>query len=81
MIARLIATSTMVIVLCAALLSVVSSALAAPLRFEEERIEAEVQKPEVTVFVSRENLSKAFDLDLERSFLDKIVESVEDYPF
>ena len=50
--------------------------------FEEEFVvEGEVQKPEVTVVVSRENLNKAYVFELEESFLSKIVESVESEPF
>lgn len=41
----------------------------------------EVLKPEITVVISRENLNKAYDLKLEESFLDKIVQSVEKEPF
>ena len=53
------------------------------LRFEDGAtiITGEVLKPEVTVLVSRENLNKAYDLELKESFLDKIIESVEHAPF
>lgn len=61
--------------------ALVGVAHSATLRFDETQIEAEVQKPEVTVFVSRENLSKAFDLDLERGFLERVIASVEEAPF
>ncbi len=40
-----------------------------------------VQKPDVTVVISRENLNKAYELDLEESFLQKIVDAVESEPF
>ena len=40
-----------------------------------------VQKPEVTVVISRENLNKAYELDLEESFLQRIVDAVEEDPF
>ena len=50
--------------------------------FEEEFVvEGEVQKPEVTVVVSRENLNKAYVFELEETFLSKIIQSVESEPF
>jgi hypothetical protein len=53
-------------------------------RFDEDKpfeIIGEVQKPEVAVFISRQNLNKQYDLELKESFLPKIVESVEHPPF
>ena len=51
--------------------------------FEEDDfvIIGEVQKPEITVYISRENLNKSYQLELKESFLPKIVESVEKPPF
>jgi len=51
---------------------------AKPMDFE---VVGEVQKPEVTVVISRENLNKSYDLRLEESFLKKIVDSVDQPPF
>jgi hypothetical protein len=48
---------------------------------EEFVVIGEVLKPEITVVISRENLNKAYELELDESFLDKIVESVEHAPF
>ncbi|HHO53555.1 MAG TPA: hypothetical protein ENK18_22460 [Deltaproteobacteria bacterium] len=48
---------------------------------EEFVIVGEFLKPEITVVISRENLNKAYDLQLEESFLDKIIRSVEKAPF
>ena len=48
---------------------------------ETEDIIGEVQKPDVTVVISRENLNKAYELELEESFLQRIVDSVESEPF
>lgn len=48
---------------------------------EASEIVGEVQKPDVTVVISRENLNKAYELDLEESFIDRIIESVEHAPF
>jgi hypothetical protein len=44
-------------------------------------ITARVQKPEVTVEITRENLDKGFELDLRESFLHKVVEAVNSAPF
>jgi hypothetical protein len=54
---------------------------AAPQSFEEFVVVGEVLKPEITVVISRENLNKAYELELDESFLDKIVESVKRAPF
>ena len=57
---------------------------AATFRFTEDEAEVivgEVQKPDVTVVISRENLNKAYELELDESFLQKIVDSVESDPF
>ena len=57
---------------------------AAPKRLvfkEEFVVEGDVQKPEVAVFISRQNLNKAYDLELKESFLPKIIESVDKEPF
>lgn len=65
-------------------LSTTSTALAARYVISDDEaseIVGEVQKPDVTVVISRENLNKAYELDLEESFIDKIVESVEHDPF
>ena len=34
-----------------------------------------------TVLIDRENLSKAYDLELKESFLPKIIEAVKNRPF
>ena len=56
-------------------------AQSAGLTFEELVIEGEVQKPEITVVISRENLNKAYIIELKESFLHKILESVRKAPF
>ncbi len=61
---------------------VADSAMAAKLVFKDEFVvEGEVQKPEVAVFITRQNLNKAYELDLKESFLPKIILSVEHEPF
>ncbi|MEZ4235967.1 MAG: hypothetical protein R3F59_07345 [Myxococcota bacterium] len=73
-----------------ALLAFAAAVIAAPERgdaapgsqeFEEFVVVGEVLKPEITVVISRENLNKAYELKLDESFLDKIVESVSHPPF
>lgn len=56
-------------------------ALAGRLVFKEEVIEGEVQHPEVTVFLTRQNLNDRYQLELQESFLPKIVDAVHHPPF
>jgi hypothetical protein len=49
--------------------------------FEEESITGKVQKPEITIFILRQNLNTEYNLELRRSFVPKIVQSVEKKPF
>ncbi len=66
----------------AGMVSDVAEAGPKKLIFKDEFIvEGEVQKPEVAVFISRQNLNKHYDLELKESFLKLIVESVEKDPF
>lgn len=37
--------------------------------------------PDFTILIDRENLSKAYDLELKESFLPKIIEAVKNSPF
>ena len=57
-------------------------AQAEQLVFEEEFVvEGEVQKPEVTVVITRQDLNKSQVFELKKSFLEKIIQSVERLPF
>jgi hypothetical protein len=60
-----------------------SMVVAEELAFEDGGavITGEVLKPEITVVMSRENLNKSYDLTLKESFLQKIIDSVEQPPF
>jgi D-aminopeptidase len=49
--------------------------------FEETIIEGKVQKPEITIFITRQNLGTEYVLELKESFIPKIVKSVEKKPF
>ena len=49
--------------------------------FEDTVIEGQVQKPQITIFITRQNLDTEASLELRESFIPKIVESVEKKPF
>jgi hypothetical protein len=49
--------------------------------FEETEIEGKVQKPEITIFITRQNLHTDYQLELRESFIPKIIQSVEEKPF
>lgn len=49
--------------------------------FEEQVIKGRVQKPEITIFITRQNLHTNYELELRQSFIPKIVESVNKKPF
>ncbi len=49
--------------------------------FEEIDIKGEVQKPEITLVITRQNLNTDYNLDLRESFIPKIVDSVDKKPF
>ena len=70
--------------LLAAGIATADSAWAAPKRLvfkEATVVEGQVQKPEVAVFISRQNLNKGYELELKESFLPKILETVQHEPF
>lgn len=48
---------------------------------EEFKIEGEVQKPQVTIFITRQNLDTDASLELRESFVPKIMRSLEKAPF
>lgn len=61
-----------------------SAALGSSFKFSDQDVDeiiGEVQKPDVTVVIARENLNKSYNLELEESFLDRIVRAVERPPF
>ena len=47
----------------------------------ELEVEGQVQKPQVTYIVTRQDVEDEEQLDLSKSFIPKIVESVEKEPF
>ncbi len=48
---------------------------------EAEVIRGEVQKPSVQILIARQDLSSMDQLDLQESFIPRIVKSVEARPF
>ena len=40
-----------------------------------------VQKPQVVIFMNKQNLTPKYDLELAESFLPRVVESVRHKPF
>jgi hypothetical protein len=58
-----------------------ASAQGRRLVIEETVIEGKVQKPEITIFITRQNLDTGYSLVLRESFIPKIIESVEKKPF
>ena len=48
---------------------------------EAEQVEGTVQKPQVTYIVTRQDIEDEEQLKLSKSFIPKIVESVEKEPF
>ena len=52
--------------------------------FGEDQVDeiiGKVQKPEIQLLVTRENLNKDYELELKESFIPRIIESVEKKPF
>ncbi len=69
-------------VLCVAILALSAPAFAAKeFVIKGDDIKAEVQKPEITILISRQNLTPKYVLDLKESFLPKIIDSVNEKPF
>lgn len=64
-----------------ALVSSPARAQARRIVIEEETLVGKVRKPEVTLFVTRQNLNTEYQLELRKSFIPKIIRSVEKKPF
>jgi len=48
---------------------------------EEDVIRGEVQKPSISLLVTRQNLSQDYTLELRQSFVPEIIKSIEKRPF
>ncbi len=49
--------------------------------FKETNVVGKIQKPEIQILITKQNLTPKYDLELRESFLPKIVESVDQKPF
>lgn len=65
------------------LLVLVASAMAQSkgLKFADEKTVVKIQKPEIAIVMTQQNLTPKYDLELKESFLPKVVASVEKKPF
>jgi len=59
----------------------VASAQGRRIVLDDFEVKGKVQKPEITIFVTRQNLNPEYDLELRESFIPKIVESAKEKPF
>jgi hypothetical protein len=46
-----------------------------------EKLVVKIQKPEIAIVLTKQNLTPRYDLELKESFLPKVIESVEKKPF
>lgn len=49
--------------------------------FEEQTVIGKIQKPEIQILITKQNLTPKYALELKESFLPKIVQSVDLKPF
>lgn len=49
--------------------------------FKETVVVGKVQKPEIQILITKQNLTPKYELELKESFLPKIVQAVEGKPF
>ncbi|MDP2306376.1 MAG: hypothetical protein Q8P18_10160 [Pseudomonadota bacterium] len=49
--------------------------------FEEQTLVGKIQKPEIQILITKQNLTPKYELELKESFLPKIVQSVDLKPF
>jgi hypothetical protein len=49
--------------------------------FKDSAVVGKIQKPEIQILITKQNLTPKYDLSLRESFLPKIVESVDMKPF
>lgn len=49
--------------------------------FEEQTLVGKIQKPEIQILITKQNLTPKYELELKENFLPKIVQSVDLKPF
>ena len=69
------------ILLLVTLFTAPSEAQTRKIVIEEEVITGKIRKPEVTLFIARQNLDTEYQLDLRKSFVDRVVSAIEKKPF
>ncbi|RME27712.1 MAG: hypothetical protein D6798_03920 [Deltaproteobacteria bacterium] len=69
------------LLLAAALLASPADAQTRRFVIEEEVITGKIRKPEVTLFIARQNLDTDYKLELRKSFVPRVVKSVQKKPF
>lgn len=71
------------LVVAGLVLSGTARAQARQLRLTSDAISiiGEVRKPEVTIFITKQNLNASYDLVLKESFIPKIVTAADRKPF
>ncbi|NOY26623.1 MAG: hypothetical protein GXP62_12180 [Oligoflexia bacterium] len=72
---------TTLLALSLTLLTPNAGAQARRIVIEEEVIRGKIRKPEVTLFVARQNLDTDYQLELHKSFLPRVINSVNKKPF
>jgi len=50
-------------------------------RFEEQVVKGKIQKPEIQIYITKQNLSPKYQLELKESFLPKIEAAIKAKPF
>lgn len=51
------------------------------LRFGEIVVQGKIQKPEIQILITKQNLAPRYELDLKESFLPKVAAAVKSKPF
>jgi len=72
---------TLVLFLLSAVLAAPAFAQGRRLEIEEFNVVGKIQKPEITILVTRQNIATETSLNLQESFIPKVVESIEKKPF
>lgn len=73
--------TTPILALAVSLMAAPADAQARRIVIEEEVITGKIRKPEVTLFVARQNLDTDYQLELRKTFVPRVVKSVEKKPF
>ena len=50
-------------------------------KFKEKKVIIKIPKPEIGIYIDKQNLTPKYDLELRESFLPKVFDSVDRKPF